>query len=166
MALRQATARFSAALNAEAALRTKQYSQTVANIQAAKEEAANKVKAASSEFKVSLLALGSTVTEQVAKANKRIDDAAGVVRSNAAAQAKVNANVNAEMTRMIKLGNERYKHHLKDDMELQNLIHKNKAETDNKLNAMALSFNAKLGEIRNQLAADRTHAETKLTAST
>jgi hypothetical protein len=166
MALRQATARFSAALNAEQALRSKQYSQTVANIQAAKEEAAAKVNAASSEFKVSLLALGSTVTEQVAKVNKRIDDTAGVVRSNAAAQAKVNANVNAEMTRMIKLGNERYKHHLKGDIELQNLIGKEKAATDRKLNKMANTFNQALAKVRKELKRDRKHAEDQLKEQT
>merc|ERR1712188_361150 len=115
------------------------------------EEAKAKVDAASSEFKVSLLTLSSTVTEQVSKVNSRIDDTAGVVRSDAAAQAKVNANVNAEMTRMIKLGNKRYKEHLKGDVELQKLISKDKAETDAKLNKMALSFNAALASVRKQL---------------
>merc|ERR1719313_1209418 len=92
---------------------------------------------------------------QVMKVNNRIDSTAGVVRSDAAAQAKVNANVNAEMTRMIKLGNKRYKKHLKDDIELQRLINKDKAETNSKLNKMATQFNAALASIRKQLAKDR-----------
>merc|ERR1719262_1219912 len=125
-----------------------------------------KVNDATAEFKVQLLTLSSTVKEQVTKVNNRIDKQAGVVRSNAAAQAKVNANVNAEMTRMIKLGNQRYKAHLKGDMELQRLINKDKAETDNKLQKMALSFNAALASVRKQLAADRKHAETQLKKST
>merc|ERR1712188_20040 len=112
------------------------------------EEAKAKVDAASSEFKVQLLTLSSTVAEQVSKVNSRIDDTADVVRSDAAAQAKVNANVNAEMTRMVKLGNKRYKKHLRDDAELQNLIAKDKAETDEKLNKMALEFNQALAEVR------------------
>merc|ERR1719183_314345 len=141
MQLRQATMRFEASLNAAKALEDKRYSQTVADIAAAKKEAKQKVKAASSEFKVGLLQLSSVVKEQVTKVNNRIDNAADVVRSDAAAQAKVNANVNAEMTRMIAVGNKRYKQHLKDDVELQKLISKDKAETDAKLNKMALSFN-------------------------
>merc|ERR1711998_521842 len=139
MALRQATTRFAASLNAARAIEDKRYAETVASIAAAKKEAAEKVNAATAEFKVQLLTLSSTVKEQVTKVNNRIDKQAGIVRSNAAAQAKVNANVNAEMTRMIKLGNKRCKDHLKGDAELQNLIAKDKAETDAKLNKMALS---------------------------
>merc|ERR1711988_1031335 len=166
MALRQATMRFEASLNAEKALEDKRYAETVASIAAAKKEAEEKVAAASAEFKVQLLTLSSTVKQQVSKVNNRIDKQAGIVRSNAAAQAKVNANVNAEMTRMIKLGNKRYKAHLKGDAELQNLIAKDKAETDRKLNKMALEFNAALASVRKELAADRKHAETQLKKGT
>merc|ERR1719502_1164121 len=166
MALRQATMRFEAALNAAKALEDKRYAENIANIEAAKEEAAAKVDAASSEFKVQLLTLSSTVAEQVSKVNNRIDDTAAVVRSDAAAQAKVNANVNAEMTRMIKLGNDRYKDHLKDDMELQNLIAKDKAETDDKLDKLALEFNTALAAVRKTLADDRKHSEDQLKKST
>merc|ERR1712159_881386 len=159
MALKRAVMRFEATLNAQKALEDKRYAETVANIAAAKKEAEEKTKAASSEFKVQLLALSSTVKEQVAKVNGRIDKTAGVVRSDAAAQANVNANVNAEMTRMMKVANHRYVQHLKDDAELQKLIAKDKAETDAKLNKMANSFNAALNAVRKQLAADRKHAE-------
>ena len=166
MALRQATMRFEASLNAAKALEDKRYAETVTNIAAAKKEAALKVGKASTEFKVALLTLGSTVSEQVSKVNNRIDQTADVVRSDAAAQAKVNANVNAEMTRMIKLGNNRYKKHLKDDVELQHLINKDKAETNSKLEKMALQFNTALAAIRAQLAKDRKHAETQLKKGT
>merc|ERR1711871_1249828 len=100
------------------ALEDRRYTETVANIASAKREAELKVKSASSEFKVGLLELSSVVKEQATKVNNRIDTAAGVVRSDAAAQAKVNANVNAEMTRMIGVANKRYKSHLKGDAEL------------------------------------------------
>merc|ERR1712054_142788 len=166
MALRQATMRFEASLNAMKALEDKRYAETVANIAAAKAEAKAKVEAATADFKVQLLTLSSTVKQQVQKVNNRIDKTAGVVRSDAAAQAKVNANVNAEMTRMIKLGNDRYKAHLKGDVELQKLIAKDKATTDAKLNAMANSFNAALASVRKQLAADRKHAEHQLKKQT
>merc|ERR1719450_440802 len=166
MALKQATMRFEAALNAQKALEAKRYAETVRNIAAARADAAKKVAAAKTEFKVGLLQLSSTVKEQVTKVNNRIDATAGVVRSNRAAQAKVNANVNAEMSRMIKLGNKRYKKHLHDDVELQKLIHKGQAETDRKLNRMAMQFNQALASVRKQLAKDRKHAENKLRKST
>merc|ERR1712023_403508 len=86
MALRQATMRFEASLNAMKALEDKRYAETVANIAAARAEAAHKVKEASSEFKIGLLQLSAVVKKQVTKVNNRIDDAAGVVRSDAAAQ--------------------------------------------------------------------------------
>jgi hypothetical protein len=166
MQLKKATMRFEAALNAAKALEDKRYAESVANIQAAKEEAKAKVDAASAEFKIGLMTLSSTVSEQVAKVNKNIDATAGQVRSDAAEQAKVNANVNAEMTRMVKLGNKRYVEHLKDDAELQNLISKDKSETDDKLNKMAESFNSALASVRKQLAADRKHSEDELKKST
>merc|ERR1711871_79322 len=100
MALRQATQRFEAALNAEKALEDKRYAENIANIQAAKEEAKAKVDAASSEFKVQLL------------------------------------------------------------------IAKDKAETDDKLDKMALEFNSALAAVRKTLADDRKHSEDQLKKST
>merc|ERR1712159_933720 len=166
MALKQATMRFEAALNAQKALEAKRYAETVRNIAAARADAAKKVAAAKTEFKVGLLQLASTVKAQVAKVNARIDHTAGVVRSNRAAQAKVNANVNAEMARMVKLGNKRYKEHLHHDVELQKLIAKNQATTNSKLNHMAMQFNAALASVRKQLAHDSKHAEQKLKKAT
>jgi hypothetical protein len=166
MALKKATMRFEATLNAQKALENKRFAESMANIAAAKKEAEEKTKAASSEFKVALLQLGSTVKEQVAKVNARIDKTANVVRSDAAAQAKVNANVNAEMGRMMKVANHRYVQHLKHDAELQNAIAKDKDETDSKLNKMALEFNQALSAVRGQLAKDRKHSETKLKQGT
>merc|ERR1711981_1440595 len=166
MALKQATMRFEAALNAQKALESKRYAETARNIQAARDDAKKKTAAAKAEFKVGLLQLSSTVKEQVTKVNNRIDSTAGVVRSNRAAQTKVNANVNAEMGRMIKLGNKRYKQHLKNDIELQKLIQKGQAETNRKLDRMAMPFNQALASVRRQLAKDRKHAENKLKKST
>merc|ERR1712054_240786 len=67
MALRQATMRFEASLNAEKALEDKRYAETVASIAAAKKEAKAKVAAAKTEFKTGLRQLSSTVKHQVAK---------------------------------------------------------------------------------------------------
>merc|ERR1719460_1727491 len=165
-ALKHATMRFEASLNAQKALEDKRYAQTVANIATARAEAAHKVASATTEFKVGLLQLGSEVKEQVTKVNNDIDRTAGVVRSNAAAQAKVNANVNAEMSRMVKLGNKRYRDHLKHDAELEKTIAKDNEQTNSDLKQMALDFNGKLNNIHKQLAADRKHAEDQLKKST
>merc|ERR1711975_203590 len=151
MALKHAAQKFAAALNAQKALQNKRFAETQRDIAAAKAEAKNKVAAATADYKVRLLQLQATVTEQVTKVNNNIDKTAGVVRSNKAAQAKVNANVNAEMNRMIKLGNKRYKEQTKKDLELHKLKD---------------SFNAALGKVRKQLAKDRAHAEHRLKSST
>merc|ERR1719265_584642 len=166
MALRQATMRFAAALNAQKALEDRRYAQTVRNINAARADAKRRVGAATTEFKLGLMSLRTTVNRQVQKVNNRIDDAAGVVRKNKAAQAKVNANVNAETKRMIKLGNKRYKKHLKDDAELQRLINKRQAETTRNLNRMSDSFNQQLHTIRTTMARDHKHAESQLQKKT
>merc|ERR1711998_326911 len=166
MALKHAAQKFAAALNAQKALQNKRFAETQRDIAAAKEEAKNKVAAATADYKVRLLQLHATVTEQVTKVNNNIDKTAGVVRSNKAAQAKVNANVNAEMTRMIKLGNKRYKESTKKDLELHKLINKNQEKVDSELKTMADSFNAALGKVRKQLAKDRAHAEHRLKSST
>merc|ERR1712022_34042 len=158
--------RFEASLNAQKALESKRYAQTVRNIAAARADAAKKVAAAKTEFKVGLLQLSSTVKEQVTKVNNRIDATAGVVRSNRAAQAKVNANVNAEMSRMVRLGNKRYKAHLKNDRELKRLIHKDQATTSRRLNKLASTFNSQLSQVRRQLKRDRKHAERSLGKAT
>merc|ERR1711959_83830 len=166
MALRQATMRCAASLNAQKALEARRYAQTVRNIQAARDEAKAKVAKATTEFKMGLLNLQTTVRRQVTKVNNRVDAAANVVRKNRAAQAKVNNNINAETKRMIKLGNKRYKAHLKHDAELQRLINKRQVETTRKLNKMSDSFNAKLNAVRKTLARDRKHAESRLTKET
>merc|ERR1712057_107688 len=60
----------------------------------------------------------------------------------------------------------RYKQHLKSDIELQKLIQKGQAETNRKLDRMAMSFNQALAAVRRTLARDRKHAENKLKKST
>merc|ERR1712023_410600 len=93
MALKHAAQKFAAALNAQKALQNKRFAEAQRDIAAAKAEAKAKVAAATTDYKVRLLQLQATVTEQVTKVNNNIDKTAGVVRSDKAAQAKVNANV-------------------------------------------------------------------------
>merc|ERR1712096_515139 len=87
-------------------------------------------------------------------------------RSDRAAQAKINANVNAEMGRMVKLGNKRYKAHLKNDAELKRLIHRDQATTSRRLNKIASTFNSQLSAVRSQLKRDRKHSERSLGRAT
>merc|ERR1712216_542061 len=139
MALKSATSRMTASLNAFKALNDRRFAKTVRDIANARREAAARVKAARAEFKVGIYALTATVNAQVQKTNKRISDLSGVVGKNKLEQAKVNANVNAEVKRMIALGNKRYKEHLKKDHELKRLIDRNKAENTARMDAMAAS---------------------------
>merc|ERR1712093_857858 len=96
--------------------------------------------------------MGATVKQQVAKTNTRITQLSGVVDKNKLAQAKVNANVRAEMDRMIKIGNKRYKQHLKKDAELKRLINSNKAANDRRLKAMANHYAAIAKSEKQQMA--------------
>merc|ERR1712159_774258 len=81
-------------------------------------------------------------------------------------QAKVNANVNAETKRMIKLGNDRYKAHLKRDQELQRLIARNKAQTIARMDAMAAHYNNEINKVRSTMRRNRAHASRMLARKT
>jgi hypothetical protein len=166
MALKQATMRFNAALNAQKALEQKQYEQNVADIAAAKATAAANVAKFESSFKVQLLALGSKITKQVTKVNDDVDKTAGVVRSDASRQAKVNAHVNAEMTNMIKIGNKHYAKTLKDDAALQSAIGKANSDNAKELDSMAARFNAAINKVKKDLKAQRAHAHSALLKQT
>merc|ERR1711904_543790 len=71
MALKSATSRMSASLNAFKALNSKRFAKTVKNINAAKAAAAKMIAKAQTGFKASILALRATVKQQVAKTNAR-----------------------------------------------------------------------------------------------
>merc|ERR1711881_370273 len=164
--MKHATTRFAASLNAARALEDRCYAKTIADIAAARKETDRRVNAAKKEFKVGILRLSSVVKQQVQKVTSRIDATAGVVRSDRAAQAKINANVNAEMGRMVRLGNKRYKAHLKNDAELKRLIHKDQATTTRRLGKIASTFNSQLAGVRAQLKRDRKHSERSLGRAT
>merc|ERR1711998_500057 len=129
-ALAHTTSRMNAALSAQKALQDKRFEQTVADIAEAKKEANDRVEGFKTSFKSDILALSAKSEEQVKKLNGRVTQLSGVVTSNKLEQAKVNANVNAELKRMIKVGNDRYAEHLKKDAELKDLMARNKEETE------------------------------------
>jgi len=166
MMLKHASARMDASLNANKALQDKRFAKTVADIAAAKAEAKARVNKAVSNFKVGILKLSAVVHHQSKKLNNRVTQLAGVVQNNKLEQAKVNRQVNAEVKRMIKTGNARYKEHLKKDKELRRLMDKNKAETASRMQKMANSFYTQISKIRKQMKRDRAHAERRLASKT
>merc|ERR1711998_519732 len=158
LALKAASSRMSASMNAFTALNDKRFKKTVADIATAKKEAESRVQAAEASFKTGILALSSTVNEQVQKTNNRMAALSDTVEKNKVAQAKVNANVNAEMKRMVDLGNKRYSEHLKKDAELKNMIDANKAATDKRLEAMGAHYKMELSAVRKTMEKNRAHA--------
>merc|ERR1712070_1314593 len=130
LALKAASQSMDASLNAEKALENERFAENVKDIAAAKKEAKARVAKAETDFKTHIRLLRATVKKQAAASNSRMDELAGTIKKNKVAQAEVNANVNAEMNRMIKIGNARYAAHVKKDKELHALINKNKAAKD------------------------------------
>merc|ERR1711970_1148095 len=158
MALKSASSKMTASLNAASALNDKRFAQTVSDIAAAKAEAEERVQAAETSFKCSLRTLSSTITDQVSKTNDRMDALSNTITKNKEAQAKVNANVNAETKRMVDLGNKRYAEHLQKDEELKNLIDSNKAATDKRMEAMAAHYTMELNAVKSTMKKNRAHA--------
>jgi len=147
-----------ASLNAEKAIRDAQFAKTIKDIATAKDEAAARVKAAKTEFKTRLFTLSATVEEQRKKTDTRINQLTNTVENHKVAQAKANANVGAEIKRMIKLGDSRYKEHLKKDDELASLIKSNKAATDARMDAMADHYMMEIDAVRATMKKNRAHA--------
>merc|ERR1719399_2012531 len=162
MALKHASARMDAALNANKALQDRRFAKTVSDIAAAKKEANARVSKFRRDFKVSILQLSGVVHEQAAKLNNRVTQLSGVVQNNKLEQAKVNRQVSAELKRMVKIGDARYKEHLKKDKELRRLMARNKAETAAKMQKLSNSFFSQISSIRKQMRRDRAHAERAL----
>merc|ERR1711975_167704 len=166
MMLKAASSRMDAALSAKKTLQDKRFAKTVKDISDAKNEAAARVNAARTEFKVGLLHLGATARRQTAKLNARVTTLQNTVTRNKLEQAKVNRNVHAELMRMVKLGNKRYNEHIKKDKELRSLMAKDKAETLRRMKRMADSFNMNMSKIRHQMAKDRRHSSNNLRRAT
>merc|ERR1712164_1171 len=166
MALKHASARMDAALNANKALQDSRFAKTVSDIAAAKKEANDRVKKFRRDFKVSILQLSGVVHEQAAKLNNRVTQLSGVVQNNKLEQAKVNRQVSAELKRMVKIGDARYKEHLKKDKELRSLMAKNKAETAHRMQKLSNSFFQQIANIHKQMKRDRAHSERRLAAKT
>merc|ERR1719408_1007205 len=165
-ALAATSAKMDAALNAAKALQDKRFAQTVSDIAAAKKEANDRVAKFRTSFKADILKLSGVVQEQTTKLNKRVTDLQQTVANNKLEQAKVNNAVDAELKRMVEVGNKRYKEHLKKDKELHSLMAKNKAEVNESMTKMADKFYAQIGDIKKQMKKDRAHQEARLAKAT
>merc|ERR1719271_1865671 len=166
MMLSQASARMTAALNANAALQNKRFAKTVSDINKAKAESDARIAAAKKEFKMNLLNLGATVKHQVGKLNSRVTQLQGVITKNRLEQARVNKNVSAEMKRMIKMGNHREEVLAKRNAALHSIISKNKAEVEKRMQMMAKNFYLQISKIRAQAKKDRAYQERRLSKTT
>merc|ERR1712036_68874 len=166
MMLSQASARMTAALNANAALQNKRFAKTVSDINKAKAESDARIAAAKKEFKMNLLNLGATVKHQVGKLNSRVTQLQGVITKNRLEQARVNKNVSAELKRMIKMGNLREEVLAKRNAALHSIISKNKAEVEKRMQMMAKNFYLQISKIRAQAKKDRAYQERRLSKTT
>merc|ERR1711871_1426970 len=153
------SSRFSAALNAQSALEDEHFAKTVSDIAAAKAEADARVKKFTKGFKVSIAHLSAMATEQQKKLNNRRTELEGTIKSNKLEQAVVNNQVDAELKRMVALGNTRYEEPLQKDQELKALMSKNKDENAARMEKIQQEFTASLDAIKKQAAADRKHHE-------
>merc|ERR1711871_1143119 len=164
--LAHTTARMNAALSAQTALQDKRFSQTVADIAEAKKEASDRVEGFKTSFNADTMALSEKCEQQTKKLNHRQNALAAVVTSNKNEQAVINNKVNAELARMVKVGNDRYAEHLKKDAELKALMAANKADTEKQMVDMKDQFFGSLNKIKAQMKKDREHAETSLATAT
>jgi len=155
MMLAHAARRLNSALSATKLLQSKRFAKTVKNIKSARKEAAARVNEARKEFKMNTMRLASVVKHQVGKLNTRVSTLQGVITKNALEQAKVNRNVNAELKRMVKIGNEREAKLHKNDKVLGKMMKKNAAEVNRRIHNLQKRFNERVAAIRKQMARDR-----------
>merc|ERR1711970_606552 len=166
MQLAQATTRMNAALAANKALQNKRFAKTVKNLANMRKESNDRIEKAKQFFKMNTLRLASVVKHQVMKLNNRVTTLQGTINKNAMLQAKINRNVNAELKRMVKLGNDREKKLHQNDKGLRKLMKKNAAAVAKTIHGMQVRFTASIASIRKQMAKDRRMHEKQLGSST
>merc|ERR1711959_575734 len=166
MMLAHTTARLNAALAANKALQNKRFAKTVKNLAHMRKESNDRIKKAKQFFKMNTLRLASVVKHQVMKLNNRVTTLQGTINKNAMLQAKINRNVNAELKRMVKLGNAREAKLSQNNKALKKLMKKNAAAVAKKIHGMQVRFTASIASIRKQMAKDRRMHEMQLGKAT
>merc|ERR1711871_1043201 len=166
MMLAHTTARLNAALAANKALQNKRFAKTVKNLAHMRKESNDRIKKAKQFFKMNTLRLASVVKHQVMKLNNRVTTLQGTINKNAMMQAKINRNVNAELKRMVKLGNAREAKLSQNNKALKKLMKKNAASIAKKIHGMQVRFTASIASIRKQMTKDRRMHEMQLGKAT
>merc|ERR1712159_642097 len=166
MMLAHTTARLNAALAANKALQNKRFAKTVKNLAHMRKESNDRIKKAKQFFKMNPLRLASVVKHQVMKLNNRVTTLQGTINKNAMMQAKINRNVNAELKRMVKLGNAREAKLSQNNKALKKLMKKNAASIAKKIHGMQVRFTASIASIRKQMVKDRRMHEMQLGKAT
>jgi len=157
--LKHSSEKFAAAMAAHKALQNKRFADTIADIEKAKEEAAALVAKATENFKVNLLQLDSTVKHQVTELNGKVTQLQGVITKNRLDQANVQRHVNAEMKRMVELGQQHENTLAKKDKGLRELMKTNHDLNAAHMKKMAAKFNMAIAGIKTQMKKDRAHQE-------
>merc|ERR1711959_769245 len=155
MALKHSTTKLAASLQTMKLLQNKRFAATVKNIGSMKRETNRKIRAAKAYFKVNIMQLQSTVKQQVNKLNGRVTALQGTIEKNRVAQAKLNRSVNAEMNRMIALGNKREQYLAQSDKRLRHMQKRNVRATNAAIKTQAKVFNQALSVIRRQMKKNR-----------
>merc|ERR1712227_425234 len=166
MMLAQASTKMKTALAAQKALQDKRYAQTVADIAATKKEIDDKVNAMKKDFKVKIVGLAARAKHDIAKLDKRVDVLSGTIQANKLAQAKINKQVDDEIKRMIKTGNDREVKLSESDKALHDLMNKNKEDTEKQMLDMSNKFYTALNKIKGEMAKDRKYHEQRLQKET
>jgi len=162
----QSSQRMSAALSAQAALESRRFSKTLANISAARSESSRKLRAAKASFKTSMMYMKSVVKRQEGKMIARINEVAGSVERNRQTQNRVNRRMNAEMRRIVNIGNRREYKRLRANKRLYSVIKKNSRKTSSYLRRMRASFSARLGKLERYARQSRRMTSRQLSRAT
>merc|ERR1712054_48383 len=144
----------------------RRFAKTVKNLAHMRKESNDRIKKAKQFFKMNTLRLASVVKHQVMKLNNRVTTLQGTINKNAMMQAKINRNVNAELKRMVKLGNAREAKLSQNNKALKKLMKKNAASIAKKIHGMQVRFTASIASIRKQMAKDRRMHEMQLGKAT
>jgi hypothetical protein len=164
--VRSASGKMTAALSAQAALENRRFTASMKNIAAAQSESNRKLHAAKTQMKMSMLQLNNVVKQQEHKLRNRINQVAGKVESNRKAQMQVNRRLNAEMKRIVKVGDKREQARLKANARLRGIMRKNASRTSSYLARMRNTFNARLSKLQRYARQSRRLASHQLKAAT
>merc|ERR1712196_11187 len=99
--------------------------------------------------------LTSVVKRQEKKFNQRTSQLSGVIQRNKMQQARVNRRLNAEMKRIINVGNKREAKRLARDRQLRGLVNRNRRLVNSSIKRMAAAFKGKLAKLRKYAAKSR-----------